>query len=156
MAKKVKSKSSPNTELAEALNQLLADEQVLILKTKRAHWNVEGPDFYSMHKFFEAQYEELGELSDEIAERIRQIGHYTVGSMHEYLELTHLSEIALDSTNSLDFIQELAMSHEEVIVFLKKISERAEELKDLSTHDFLVGVLQIHEKMFWMLNAHLK
>ena len=37
--------------VANELNILLADENVLYIKTKNAHWNVEGQDFYDKHIF---------------------------------------------------------------------------------------------------------
>ena len=37
--------------VAAELAKLLADEYVLFTKTRNAHWNVEGPDFYEKHKF---------------------------------------------------------------------------------------------------------
>jgi starvation-inducible DNA-binding protein len=39
------------TSVAHTLNTILADEFVLYAKTRSAHWNVEGPDFYSKHIF---------------------------------------------------------------------------------------------------------
>lgn len=158
MAKKTKTQASKaeNLETPNFLNQLLADEQILLLKTRRAHWNVEGPDFYSMHQFFEAQYNELNELIDEIAERTRQIGHYAVGSFDEYLSLTHLTEKSIEGTESKHFISELAMDHKAIIVYLKSIVDEVESLDDPGSHDFLIAVLQAHEKMYWMLNAHLR
>ena len=51
----------------EILNRLLSDEYVLYTKTRNYHWNVTGPDFSELHKFFEAQYEELDNLIDEVA-----------------------------------------------------------------------------------------
>ena len=56
------------------LTPLLADEYVLYTKTRNFHWNVVGPQFNDLHKFFEAQYQEIDEFVDEIAERIRQLG----------------------------------------------------------------------------------
>jgi len=47
------------TEVAHTLNGFLADEFLLYLKTRNAHWNVEGTDFHAMHKFFEEQYGSL-------------------------------------------------------------------------------------------------
>ena len=38
--------------VALELSKLLADEFLLYTKTRNAHWNVEGPDFHSMHTFF--------------------------------------------------------------------------------------------------------
>ncbi len=45
--------------VVKTLNTLLADEYVLYTKTRNYHWNVVGPQFNDLHKFFQAQYEEL-------------------------------------------------------------------------------------------------
>ena len=54
-------------EVATTLNKILADEFLLYIKSRNAHWNVEGNDFYAKHKFFENQYEELDKIIDDIA-----------------------------------------------------------------------------------------
>ena len=51
------------------LSRLLADEYLLYTKTRNYHWNVVGPQFNDLHKFFEAQYEAIDEFIDEVAER---------------------------------------------------------------------------------------
>src|SRR5258708_40347917 len=79
-------------EIALVLNKILADEQVLYAKTRNYHWNYEGDNFMEMHKFFEGQYEELANIIDEVAERVRKIGHYAEGRLKEYLGLTQLLE----------------------------------------------------------------
>jgi starvation-inducible DNA-binding protein len=56
------------------LNTLLADEYLLYTKTRNYHWNVVGPQFNDLHKFFEAQYNELNEIVDDVAERSRTLG----------------------------------------------------------------------------------
>src|ERR1043165_1181400 len=78
--------------VAQVLGIVLADEFLLYTKTRNAHWNVEGIDFYAKHTFFEAQYEQLDEIMDSVAERIRTLGHYAPATLAAYLELTHLSE----------------------------------------------------------------
>lgn len=40
------------SKVANVLSGFLADEFLLYLKTRNAHWNIEGSDFHSMHKFF--------------------------------------------------------------------------------------------------------
>src|SRR6202007_2147649 len=81
------------TAVSAQLAKLLADEFVLYTKTRNAHWNVEGPDFHSMHLFFESQYEALDETMDSVAERIRMLGHYAPGTLKNILQLTHLGEL---------------------------------------------------------------
>ena len=70
---------NPNIGLSEEqragvvkiLNTLLSDEYVLYTKTRNYHWNVTGPQFNDLHKFFEEQYTELNEIVDDVAERAR-------------------------------------------------------------------------------------
>jgi len=145
------------TSVSEALNTILADETVLYVKTRGAHWNVEGPDFHSMHLYFESQYQALEEVIDEVAERIRILGHYAVASVPQYLELTHLSEDSREKNNSIGFIKSLLADHEAVIIHLREnIKYFDEELNDAGTADFITGLMEKHEKMAWMLRSHLK
>lgn len=37
----------------EILKKLVSDEYVLYTKTRNYHWNVTGPQFNDLHKFFE-------------------------------------------------------------------------------------------------------
>lgn len=150
-------KPENSVQVADALNKLLSDEHVLYIKTRNAHWNVEGPDFASVHKFFEGQYHELEEIIDQVAERIRSIGHYAEGTMGEYLRLTQLNEESREGNDSLSYIKDLLSDHESVIIELREnITRFAEDLHDLGTSDFITGLMETHEKMAWMLRAHLK
>ena len=142
--------------VTKTLSQLLADEFVLYTKTRNAHWNIEGPNFHSMHLFFEAQYGQLEEIVDEVAERIRTLGHYAPATLKQFLELTHLTEENRGKNDSTGFIKELLEDHESIIVFIRShLNQFAEELKDLGTSDYLTGLTETHEKMAWMLRAHL-
>lgn len=143
--------------VAHALNSILADEFILYTKTRNAHWNIESPDFYSKHLFFETQYEQLDEIVDSVAERIRSLGHYAPASLKTFLELTHLSERLHEENDAAGFIKELLTDHESVIIRLReKINEFANSHHDLGTSDFVTGLMETHEKMAWMLRSHLK
>ena len=74
----------------EILNRLLSDEYILYTKTRNYHWNVTGPDFSELHKFFEAQYGELDEIIDEVAERSRALGGNALGTLKEFSKETRL------------------------------------------------------------------
>jgi len=143
--------------VAEALSKLLADEYVLYTKTRNAHWNVEGPDFHAKHVFFEGQYGQLDEIIDNVAERIRAIGHYAPATLKAMLELTHLTEQSRSKNDSAGFITELLADHEAVIIYIREnINRFANELGDAGTSDFITGLMETHEKMAWFLRAHLK
>ncbi|MFD2889421.1 Dps family protein [Chitinophaga cymbidii] len=142
--------------VAEKLQVLLADEQVLYTKTRNYHWNVEGDNFSEMHLFYEKQYDELAEIIDEVAERIRMIGHYSTGRLVDFLKLTQLTEPEY-TNDQPEQIKNLVEDHETIIRSLRTlITEFADKHKDLGTSDFVTGLLRQHEKMAWMLRSYLK
>ena len=144
------------SKIVEILTKALADEFILYTKTKRAHWNVEGPDFYNKHIFFEQQYDAIDEIVDTVAERIRSLGHYTPATLKDFLALTHLSEELQEKNDSNGFIKELLLDHESIIIYLREnINLIANDLQDAGTSDFITGLVENHEKMAWMLRAHL-
>ena len=145
------------SQVAHALNKILADEYVLYTKTRNAHWNVEGADFHSKHLFFESQYGQLDEIMDSVAERIRSLGHYAPATLKSFLELTHFSEVLHHKNDSAGFIAELLNDHESLIIHLREnINIFANDLKDLGTSDYVTGLMETHEKMAWMLRSHLR
>ena len=145
------------SQVAKVLAEFLADEFVLYTKTRNAHWNVEGPDFHEKHKFFESQYEILDGTMDDVAERIRVLGHYAPATLQKYLELTHLTEQSREKNDATGFIKELLTDHESIIIRLREnITRVAEDWYDIGTSDFLTGLMETHEKMAWMLRANLK
>lgn len=149
-------KPANTAEIAQSLNRLLADEHILYIKTRKAHWNVEGPDFLSIHRFFEEQYKQLEQIIDDIAERIRIIGHFAEATLAGFLSETHLSEETRAKNDSAGFIKSLLEDHETIIIHLRENIDRYdEEWKDAGTSDFITGLMETHEKMAWMLRAHL-
>jgi starvation-inducible DNA-binding protein len=145
------------TAVAHHLNGILADEFLLYTKTRNAHWNVEGPDFHAQHIFFEKQYEALDEIMDSVAERIRTLGHYAPGTLKDFLQLTRITEQTREKNDSAGFIRELLADHETIIVAMRENIDRfANEYKDAGTSDFVTGLMEEHEKMAWMLRAHLR
>jgi starvation-inducible DNA-binding protein len=142
--------------VAIALNQLLADEHVLYNKTRNYHWSIEGPSFMEFHKLYETQYTELAEMIDEIAERIRTIGHFAEGRLKEILKLTSLEEPDAPTDQAAQ-IANLESDHEVLIMKLRKlIKDFDEKYKDIGSSDFVTGLLKQHEKMAWMLRSYLR
>ncbi|OSY87600.1 Dps family ferritin [Tenacibaculum holothuriorum] len=143
--------------VANELAKLLADEYLLYTKTRNAHWNVEGADFYDKHKLFESQYEQLDEIIDNIAERIRSLGHYAPATLKEFLSLTHLTEREQNDNSAKGYIKELLQDHETIAIKLREnINPFAETYKDSGTSDFITALLEEHEKTAWFLRSHLK
>ena len=142
-------------EVADKLNTLLADEFVLYAKTRNYHWNVESMNFTELHEFYEEQYDTLAEVIDAIAERVRKIGHYSLGRLEDYLKITNLKEQETTSDPKKQ-LNNLLEDHETIIRELRKlIPDLEDEYKDTGSADYLTGLLQEHEEMAWMIRSHL-
>jgi starvation-inducible DNA-binding protein len=138
------------------LAKLMADEYVLYTKTRNADWNVEGPDFHNRHRFLESQYELLENFIDDIAKRIRSLGHYAPATLADFLKLTRLSEQTSNPNDSKRFMAELLVDHENIVMILRGlIIAFAEENADAGTRYFVTKLMEDHKKMAWTLRAHI-
>jgi len=143
--------------VVQVLNALLADEYLLYTKTRNYHWNVRGPQFNDLHRFFEKQYEDLDEIVDEVAERARTLNGMALGTMTEFLEQARLKEASGQYPEARDMIASLLADHEALIRQLRgDLVICLDKHRDAGTSDFLTGLMERHEKTAWMLRAFLE
>ena len=142
--------------VVELLSTLLADEYVLYTKTRNYHWNVEGMQFNDLHKFFEAQYEALDEVIDDVAERARSLGGRALGTLAEFTQRTRLKEEPKKVPDAKQMLGNLLADHETMVRELRADLQTAmDKFGDAGTSDFLTGLMEKHEKMAWMLRSFL-
>lgn len=141
-------------ETATGLSRLLADSYTLGLKTHNYHWNVTGPAFTTLHELFEAQYADLSESVDEIAERIRILGVRAPGSYKEFSELTSIKE-DISTPGAQEMIQNLLLGHEEIVNTSKGILPILEGGNDEGTLAIVGSRIEYHEKTAWVLRSML-
>lgn len=159
LAAKVDIGLSPEAQegVTQILNALLADEYILYTKTRNYHWNVVGLQFHHLHKFFEAQYEALNEIVDEVAERARSLGGWSRGTLSEFLQSTRLREHPGEYPDARTMIANLLRDHEAIIRTLRvDLDTCADRYHDMGTNNFLTDLMERHEKMAWMLRAFLE
>ena len=142
-------------KIANILNDDLADEYVLLTKTRNYHWNVEDPRFNDLHKFFEEQYELLSAAVDEIAERVRAVGGRTRATLKEFINSSQIREDVGSYPNADTMLGNLLSDHETIIKTLRKNINECQELNDEGTANFLTDKMEAHEKMAWMLRSFL-
>ena len=139
------------------LNQGLADTYLLLVKTKKCHWDVVGPQFMTLHKLWQAHYEALTINVDVIAERIRTLSGYPVGTMEGFLKICSLKEHAGQIPSATEMVSQLLDDHEQVVRNLREqIEQCSEEFKDEGTADFLTGLMAQHEEIAWMLRSFIE
>ena len=140
-------------KIANILNDDLADEYVLLTKTKNYHWNVEDPRFNDLHKFLDEQYQQLSAAVDEIAERVRAVGGRTRATLKEFINSSQIREDVDSYPNADTMLGNLLSDHETIIKTLRKNINECQELNDEGTANFLTDKMEEHEKMAWMLRS---
>jgi starvation-inducible DNA-binding protein len=142
--------------LVDDLKTLLATQYAFVLKAQLFHWNVEGPDFAQLHKFFGKIYEEVYENSiDQTAEFIRILDDYTPGSFERFSELSLISGQTKIPRARL-MIEELFNDSEQLIALLNQCFDVAEAEDQQGICDFLAGRIDALGKHRWMLRSFLK
>ena len=142
--------------IADGLSRLLADTYTLYLTTHNFHWNVTGPMFNTLHAMFMAQYTELWNAVDPIAERIRSLGHPAPGSYAQYGKLSSLKDAPTTPPKALEMVQILVEGHEAVARTARGIFPLADKAGDEPTADLLTQRLTVHEQTAWMLRSLLE
>jgi starvation-inducible DNA-binding protein len=141
----------------ELLNRDLADMYLLLIKTKKYHWDVIGPQFRTLHTLWEEQYEALTASIDATAERVRTLGGYPLGTAAGFIEYSTINEHANDLPPANDMVMRLVQDHEQIIRNLREdIDSCSEQFHDEGTADFLTGLMEQHEEMAWMLRSFIE
>lgn len=147
-------KSDDRVDMAEKLGDVLASTYVLYQKTQSVHWNVTGPMFVSVHKMTEAQYEDLADSVDDLAERIRALGAKTPVGLSTYINASTID----DQTEWGDvdaMLRQLSSDNIAVANQMREAVKTAEKANDVFTADLLTSRIGALEEASWMLSASL-
>lgn len=139
-------------EMTEILEHILGDTFILYFKTHAYHWNVEGPNFDSLHTLFGTQYTDMWTAMDGLAERIRALGGYAPLNITEMTKNSDLKE-AKKIMTAIDMVKDLAQDHAKISKHIAEGIEKASEVGDEVTADMLIARQAFHDKTTWMLNA---
>jgi starvation-inducible DNA-binding protein len=139
------------------LNRTLCNAMLLLIKTRKFHWDVVGPQFMTLHRLWDEQYERISRHVDKVAERVRALGGYPVGTAAGFLEHATLSEHPGVVSSATDAVEMLVDDHEHVVRALRRFIQKCDdELGDRGTADFLTSLLRSHEDMAWTLRSFLE
>jgi starvation-inducible DNA-binding protein len=146
-----------NQGVANLFCQALADEVTFYTKLRKYHWNVTGPDFFSLHEAFEKQYKETEENIDEIAEYVRTYGVFAPGTLEEFKSMTTLEEEPGVVPSATQMVASVVNDHEAIIRNLREMVEKAEnDYQDAAAADIFTEYIEEHQKAAWMMRAFLQ
>jgi len=141
--------------LADLLKTYLASTFAYYLKAHMFHWNVEGPDFGQLHKFFQKIYEDAFGAVDPIAEYIRTTEEYAPGSFQRFQELTQIQ--------GQTKVPRARLMLEELLADTQTMKDMSKQLFDAATAEgredvanFAAERQSAHGKYMWQIRSYLK
>ena len=144
------------TAIADALNQCVAETAVTTMLAQNFHWNVTGMAFGPLHALFQEIYEDHFTAQDDLAERIRSIGHNVDGRLHSMISASKVVEDEADAGKTdVEMISRLLEAQKTVAATLSGASDIAAGSGDKLTEDLCVERGRVHEKFAWLLESHL-
>lgn len=142
-------------ELADSLNQLLANYAVFYMNTRGFHWNITGEKFFELHLKFEELYTDLVLKIDEIAERILTLGHTPLHSYSAYLKVSSIQE-RTDIIEGKKAVANMLESFSTVIMLQRSLLDLSAKAGDEGTNALMSDYIRAQEKLVWMYSAYLK
>ncbi|MCO1336667.1 hypothetical protein MO867_20280, partial [Microbulbifer sp. OS29] len=142
---------SARASITNAVNTLLADTFSLYVKTKNFHWHVSGPHFRDYHLLFDDQADDVLEMTDALAERVRKLGGTTLRSIGHIAKLQRSSDNNSEYVDPQDMLTELGEDNRQMIVNMRKVHELCDEHHDIATASLLEEFIDHSEKRAWFL-----
>lgn len=143
--------------VTELLNSDLANAYLVLIKTKKFHWDVVGPQFRSLHQLWEEHYQALTANIDALAERVRTLGGFPIGTAQDFLSKASVKEQPHNIPLATEMVSQLVDDHELIIRNLRDhVDQCGETFHDQGTADFLTGLMEQHEEMAWMLRSFIE
>lgn len=139
------------TDVAQALNGLLADSYALFLKTKNFHWHVSGPHFRDYHLLFDEQATQIMATTDLIAERVRKTGNTTLRSIGDIARHQSVVDNDAEFVTPADMLIELRDDNLKLVESLRAIKELAAKAGDNATEGLVDDWTDQAEQRAWFL-----
>lgn len=141
-------------ELAEKLNQLLANYSVFYQNARGYHWNIKGDKFFELHLKFEELYTELLLKIDNVAERILTLGYRPYHNYTDYRLISKIQE-SIQLTDGLRAVEDILISFQIIIMLQRDLLQLSSEANDEGTNALMSDYIREQEKLVWMYSSFL-
>jgi len=145
---------SKTKELANQLNDLLANFQIYYQNLRGIHWNIKGKNFFNLHVKFEELYTDANMKVDAIAERVLTLGETP---LHTFEDYTRVAKVPVGKNISKDenAVALIVDSLTELLQIEREILNASDEANDEGTNSMMSDFITEQEKTVWMMNAWL-
>jgi starvation-inducible DNA-binding protein len=133
------------------MNACLADTYALYPKTKNFHWRMSGPHFRDYHLLLDEQAAQLLAATDDMAERVRNIGATTLRSIGHIARLQRVGDNDSDFVTPEDMPAELRDDNEAMAGHLREAHGLCDEANDVATGGMVENWIDEAERRVWFL-----
>jgi starvation-inducible DNA-binding protein len=140
-------------QLADKLNELLADYQMFYINTRGFHWNIKGEKFFELHAKFEEIYTDSLLKIDEIAERILTLGFTPLHTFSDYVSHSKIAA-AKDVTGGVEAVKSILESYQVLLPLEREILSLSSDAEDEGTNALMSDYIREQEKLVWMFSAY--
>src|SRR6266481_8209941 len=137
------------TDIAGSLRQLLADVFALYVKTKNFHWHMSGRHFRDYHLLLDEHAEQIFAMTDDIAERARQIGGTTLRSISDISRNQSLKDNNEEFVAPRNMLIELCADNQQLTRSLRSIHDVCERYSDVATASLIESWIDETERRQW-------
>ncbi|MEX1189022.1 MAG: Dps family protein [Bacteroidia bacterium] len=138
-----------SSELAEKLNDLLANYQIFYMNTRGFHWNIKGEKFFELHAKFEELYNDLVLKIDEVAERVLTLGYTPMHGFEDYLK-TAVVKPTKDVTEGRKAVASILDTFKIIITKQRILLDLSDVASDEGTNALMSDYIREQEKLVWM------
>lgn len=141
-------------ELADLLNDLLANYSLFYQNVRGYHWNIKGEKFFELHLKFEELYNDLFLKIDEVAERILTLGYAPQHQFTSYLTASEIKE-STEVSDGYKAVENILDSFKTLLVKQRHLLDLSGEINDEGTNAQMSDYIREQEKLVWMYSAFL-
>jgi starvation-inducible DNA-binding protein len=148
IARELSSENTAESPVVQDLRRQVANTIVLYFNYKHYHWQTFGPLFRDLHKLFDRFADDVLEMLDPLAERVRMIGQDPPAHPMEAVDLATTAVAAPHSTMR-EMLEEANRNQLIVVKEMRSGAKTADEHGDPGTVDLFSKLVQVHEKHEW-------
>lgn len=137
--------------ISQAINPLVADAFALYVKTKNFHWHLSGPHFRDYHLLFDEQADQIFEMIDVLAERVRKLGGLTIHSIGEISKLQSIQDDNDPYVEPKEMVRRLFEDNKKYAARMLAAHKVCEDYEDVATTSILEILIDETERRAWFL-----
>ena len=138
-------------DVAAAMNKLLADSFALYLKTKNFHWHMSGPHFRDYHLLLDEQSQQIFDMTDPMAERVRKLGRLTLHSIGEIGRVQRVLDNDAAYVEPQDMLAELREDNSAMAKNMREAHGMCDDVRDVGSASLLETWIDETERRAWFL-----